>query len=205
LKKIAILGSIVVLLGCSGATVADDSGSSFIIQNKRPAQSILDNMSYRAVDLLAGSLQVEQESDQKKIEKAQQEVLRQNGLRISAKIDELYTHVDKTRYVFSGSTPRGWDCSGMTRWFYLELGVELEHSAYKQGREGGRHVLTPKIGDIVAFSHMSSRKYYHVGVYVGNNEIIHAGFKPGRVTEVISLDSPAFKNSEITFVRVIEN
>jgi cell wall-associated NlpC family hydrolase len=206
LKKVAILGTVVVLLGCSTATVADDHKTSLttkypVVFAPNTIDGIFENIHYQTML----EEQAQQAKELKIKESARKLALLQNSQALSDRVSELRNHVGKTWYVFSGSTPNGWDCSGLTTWFYRGLGIELDHSASKQGKNAGTHVNNPKIGDIVAFSHMSSTKYYHVGIYIGNNEIIHAGFKPGRRTEVIALDDPSFKNSEITFVRVIEN
>jgi cell wall-associated NlpC family hydrolase len=206
LKKVAILGAVVVLLGCSAATVADDHKSSSIIEYK-PVYKV--NQMSQIVERHKEQTMLEQQAAEAlrlKIEAAEANRAKLvNEQALKDRVAELQKHVGKTWYVFSGSSPRGWDCSGMTRWFYEGLGIEIEHSASKQGKYAGYHVETPKLGDIVAFSHLNSEKYYHVGIYVGNNKIIHAGFRKGTKTEKISLDSPAFKNSEISFVRVIEN
>jgi cell wall-associated NlpC family hydrolase len=206
LKKIAILGTVVVLFGCSTATVADNHKISNVIKHEaitapNTINGIFENVHYQT--MLERQAQEALEARLEAAEK--QRALLKNEQAILNKVSELRTYVGKTWYVFSGSSPRGWDCSGLTTWFYSELGVQLDHSASKQGHNAGVHVDTPKIGDIVAFSHLSSTKYYHVGIYIGNNKLIHAGFKPGRKTEVIALDDPSFKNSEISFVRVIEN
>jgi len=88
-------------------------------------------------------------------------------------------------------------------WAYQQLGIEVDHSASKQGHLGTQ-VTEPQIGDIVAFGYVKSKGYYHSAIYIGNNQVIHAGFKPGTRTEIISLDHPAFDGSRITFRRLIE-
>ena len=206
MKKIAILGTVVVLLGCSTATVADDHKPSLItkypvVLAPNTIDGIFENIHYQTML----EEQAQQAKELRLKESARQIAMLKNEQALSDRVEELKKYVGKTWYVFSGSTPSGWDCSGLTTWFYRDLGIELDHSASKQGKKAGIHVSTPKLGDIVAFSHLSSTKYYHVGIYIGNNKIIHAGFKPGRRTEIIALDDPSFKNSEITFVRVIEN
>ena len=206
MKKIAILGTVAVLFGCSAATVADDHKTSIITKYETATtpnamNSIMATVHYNTMLEQQAQLALE-----KKIAEAEkQRSLIANKASIDHQLSELKNHVGNTWYVFSGSQPSGWDCSGMTRWFYGELGIDIPHSASKQGNTVGWHVEDPKPGDIVAFSHLNSEKYYHVGIYIGNNKLIHAGFKPGTKTEVISLDSPSFKNSEISFVRVIEN
>ena len=140
-----------------------------------------------------------------KIAKAEHSKLMiQNKQALEGRLLELEKYVNRTWYVFSGSSPRGWDCSGMTRWFYEGLGIELDHSASKQAKNAGFYVDTPQIGDIVAFKHLNSKKYYHVGIYAGDGMVIHAK-KPGTRTEKIELTDGWFSQSEISFIRVIEN
>ena len=113
--------------------------------------------------------------------------------------------IGKTPWVFSGSTPSAWDCSGMVRWAYAHLGIDLEHSASKQ-RLSGAIVTKPKIGDLVSFNYQSYGSAYHIGIYVGPDEMIHAGGKPGDRTEIRSIKdwSKANGNSEVTYTRIIE-
>jgi peptidoglycan endopeptidase LytE len=113
--------------------------------------------------------------------------------------------IGKTPWVFSGSTPSAWDCSGMVRWTYAQLDVDLEHSATKQ-RLSGAIVTKPKIGDLVSFNYQSYGSAYHIGIYIGPDEMIHAGGKPGDRTEIRSIKnwSKANGNSEVTYTRIIE-
>lgn len=113
--------------------------------------------------------------------------------------------IGKTPWVFGGSTTSAWDCSGMVMWTYAHLGVDLEHSATKQ-RLSGAIVTVPKIGDLVSFNYQSYGSAYHIGIYIGPDEMIHAGGKPGDRTEVRSIKGWAKANggSEITYTRIIE-
>lgn len=116
----------------------------------------------------------------------QQEKLEKQNI-IQNRILELTEHVDKTWYVFSGSTTNGWDCSGLVMWFYSDLGVELEHSATKQ-MNSGEIVTLPSIGDIISFSTNGGKTAYHNGIYIGGGLYIHAP-KPGTRTTVASIYS----------------
>jgi cell wall-associated NlpC family hydrolase len=141
---------------------------------------------------------------------------------LQARIDELENIVSNTRilnetlvlvknqvgrtpWVFQGSSPRAWDCSGLVRWTYAKLGVDLYHSANVQ-RTSGTIVTEPKIGDLVSFNYRSSRSAYHIGIYLGPDEMIHAGGKPGDRTEIISISEWAEDNnrSEVIYTRIIE-
>jgi cell wall-associated NlpC family hydrolase len=110
-----------------------------------------------------------------------------------------------TPWVFQGSSTRAWDCSGLVRWTYANLGVDLRHSASSQ-RLAGEIVTEPKIGDLVSFNYQSYGSAYHIGIYVGPNEMIHAGGKPGDRTEIRSISGWAKDNgnSNITYTRIIE-
>jgi cell wall-associated NlpC family hydrolase len=119
---------------------------------------------------------------------------------ISTTITELRSHVGKTWYVFSGSTPRGWDCSGLTKWFYEQLGIPLEHRASLQAL-AGKEVRTPRKGDLVAFYYRGYESAFHVGIYVGNGNMIDAP-RPGKVTTEDSIADGDFKGYEVRYIRV---
>jgi cell wall-associated NlpC family hydrolase len=123
--------------------------------------------------------------------------------RIQKVVTRLEKRIGKTWYVFSGSTPGGWDCSGLVYWAYQQLGIEVPHSANKQGHLT-KGVKDPKVGDIVVWGYKGSKSYYHAGIYIGDGKAIHAGFRKGTTTQVIDVDSPAFKGSTVKFVRLIK-
>jgi cell wall-associated NlpC family hydrolase len=195
LKKIAILGIIgLLVVSCSPLTaVGDDRHNAKSVNTNIKQQRILEQViatnKQREIDLAKLAKQIAKEK---------------NTAAIKSRISELMKHVGRTPYVFSGSSTAGWDCSGLTRWFYAGLGIEIDHSASKQAKYAGNHVSEPKPGDIVAFKHLNSEKYYHVGIYIGDGKVVHAR-KPGTRTETIKLTDSWFSKSEISFIRVIEN
>lgn len=129
--------------------------------------------------------------------------LNANAMRINGMISKLKKHVGKTWYVFSGSTPSGWDCSGLTVWAYAQMGIELEHRASKQ-ESAGTKVKTPKIGDLVVFKYSGSKSAYHVGVYIGDGNMIHAPRK-GEVTRIENVNTFGGSYSKISYVRFIDS
>jgi len=126
-----------------------------------------------------------------------------NTRKINKMIKGLKKHVNKTWYVFSGSTPRGWDCSGLTVWAYGQMGVSLEHRASKQ-ETAGYKVSDPKPGDLVIFKYKGYKTAYHVGVYIGDGLMIHAPRK-GEVTRVESVTQFGGNYSKISYVRFIDS
>jgi cell wall-associated NlpC family hydrolase len=82
-------------------------------------------------------------------------------------------------YVYGGSSPAGFDCSGFVKFVYSQVGVSLPHSAAEQGRLGTRIPVSAAVpGDVVVLDGGS-----HVGIYVGGGRMIDAP-EPGRVVSV---------------------
>jgi cell wall-associated NlpC family hydrolase len=123
-----------------------------------------------------------------------------NTIQMKKVVNYLKTRVGKTSYVFSGSSPRGWDCSGLVRWTYERFGIELPHSANKQAHLGTR-VSKPKLGDIVVFAYNGSTNFYHAAIYIGNGKIINAHY--GAHSTIIQ-PLTDYKNNQIRFVRVVK-
>lgn len=121
--------------------------------------------------------------------------------RMDSVITQLKKRIGKTWYVFSGASPAGWDCSGLTMWAYQQLGIELPHSANKQARSG-QQVKRPMVGDLVLFGYPGTNTFFHASIYIGNNKVIHAGFRRGQSTSILDLDSASVKNTKMRFVRV---
>lgn len=126
-----------------------------------------------------------------------------HGMAYEAKVKKtihaLQHQVGRTWYVFSGDTPAGWDCSGLTMWFYEQLGMSIPHSANKQSQLHGwtKH---PVQGDLVLFGYGGS--FFHAAIYYAPGKVIHAGFHKGTMTEVLSLSSPAVKGLQIRFIHL---
>jgi cell wall-associated NlpC family hydrolase len=114
-------------------------------------------------------------------------------------------YIGKTWYVLTGSTPDGWDCSGLVLWTYAHLGVELYHSASVQ-KDSGTLVTEPKIGDIVAFTYKGSSRAFHTAIYTGPDEMLHSGGRKGDRTEITSISRWAKGNGnvEVTYTRIVE-
>jgi len=77
-------------------------------------------------------------------------------------------------YVFGGTSPNGFDCSGFTRYVFAQAGVYLPRAADEQ-YEVGQYVSYSRLqsGDLVYFSTYESGAS-HVGIYLGNGQFISA-------------------------------
>ncbi|MER5473386.1 NlpC/P60 family protein [Streptomyces sp. NPDC002685] len=78
-------------------------------------------------------------------------------------------------YVWGANGPSGFDCSGLMQWSYAHAGVGLPRTSQAQ-RYAGRQVPLSQAqpGDLVTYRSDAS----HVGMYVGNGQVIHAPY-PG--------------------------
>jgi cell wall-associated NlpC family hydrolase len=79
-------------------------------------------------------------------------------------------------YVWGGESPRGFDCSGFTLYVYKDFGFRMAHFAATQANYGKYVPMSSlKAGDLVFFAGQSgSSAITHVGIYIGNNQFIHA-------------------------------
>lgn len=79
-----------------------------------------------------------------------------------------------TPYVYGGTTPSGFDCSGFVKYVYSQMGITLPRTSYSQCNVGTYiNKENLQAGDIVCFGN-SDRSINHVGIYIGNNQFIHS-------------------------------
>lgn len=83
-------------------------------------------------------------------------------------------------YVYGGSTPRGFDCSGFTQYVLARAGVYINRTCLTQLQNG---LIISKAelqcGDLVFFQNTGEDGGFasHVGIYLGDGKLIHAGSK----------------------------
>ena len=76
-----------------------------------------------------------------------------------------YTGIGRP-YVWGGTTPNGWDCSGFTQWVYAQAGISIPRV---NAWTAMKPTSTPQPGDLVMQNGGA-----HVGIYVGNGMMISA-------------------------------
>lgn len=84
-----------------------------------------------------------------------------------------------TPYVFGGTTPYGFDCSGFTQYAFASAGISIPRTADSQlyyGRSVSVNDL--RVGDLVFFTTYEPGAS-HCGIYVGDGNFIHAGTSTG--------------------------
>ena len=78
------------------------------------------------------------------------------------------------KYVYGGSTPAGFDCSGFVKYVFNECGIKLERVSRDQYAKNGTSVSKSNLqpGDLLFFG--SGGTVNHVGIYVGDGQMIHS-------------------------------
>jgi murein DD-endopeptidase len=95
-------------------------------------------------------------------------------------------------YKYGGTTPAGFDCSGLVRFSYQQAGVSLPRSTAEQ-RRASQHVKVAELkrGDLLFFD-QEGKKHSHVGIYLGERRFVHAP-SSGKHVRNDSLDSAYWK------------
>jgi cell wall-associated NlpC family hydrolase len=83
-----------------------------------------------------------------------------------------------TPYVWGGTSPQGFDCSGLTQYVYAQLGIQLPRTSEMQATVGSPvgSLAAAQPGDLVFFagSDGTANSPGHVGIYIGNGQMIDA-------------------------------
>lgn len=106
-------------------------------------------------------------------------------------VDAAYSRLG-CPYVWGGNGPNSFDCSGLVRWCYAQVGISIPRTSGDQGNCGTKiSVSQAQPGDILW-------KSGHVGIYIGNGQYIHAPHS-GEVVKISSVSSGKFTHA----VRVV--
>jgi len=103
-------------------------------------------------------------------------------------------------YRWGGTTPWGFDCSGLVQLLYRLHGITLPRDAHLQAKDSrlipvGRKDLLP--GDVLFFS-----EYTHIGIAVSPREFIHATTNPSPVVQISEVDDPIWAQKQDDIRRV---
>lgn len=101
------------------------------------------------------------------------------------KVIEVAKSLIGVPYVFGGNSPSGFDCSGFISYVYNEAGIQnTRRSALDYFLKDTTVVKSPVPGDLVFFKNTYIATVSHIGIYLGNGEMIHAGSKGIEVTKL---------------------
>lgn len=104
-------------------------------------------------------------------------------------------------YVYGGSSPGGFDCSGLVWYVFKNHGIELNRVAADQAKQGtwvAKENLVP--GDLVFFDTRGTASYInHVGIYIGDGKFIHASSgSSGRCVIISDLTTGFYQRTYMT-------
>ncbi|HEY2206554.1 MAG TPA: NlpC/P60 family protein [Pseudonocardia sp.] len=117
-----------------------------------------------------------------------------SGLAGSAKAATALSYASKKLglpYVWGAAGPTAFDCSGLTQWAFKQVGISLPRTSQAQSHVGtavSKGDLRP--GDLVFFYSPVS----HVGIYLGNNKLLHAS-ESGEPVKVSDMSNFPFHNA----------
>jgi peptidoglycan endopeptidase LytE len=106
-------------------------------------------------------------------------------------------------YRLGGSSVTGIDCSAFVKKIYQLFNITLPRTAFEQSHVGLRIARGELIeGDLLFFN--TRRKLGHVGIYIGNNEFVHASSRK-RGVRIDSLNTPYFDRRFVKAIRLKGN
>ena len=157
-KKLFLTAAIITLAACSS------SNSTKIVQNS-------DQPDAEALDTLIVNLRTNRPHQYSAV--------------MDKRLSQVYREWAGTRYRLGGTGRGGIDCSAfMQTTFIKAFGIALPRSTSEQryvGKSIAKHQL--QVGDLVFF-----RNNHHVGVYIGNNQFMHASTSRGVIIESLDQD-----------------
>ncbi|GAA2960475.1 hypothetical protein FC48_GL000591 [Ligilactobacillus murinus DSM 20452 = NBRC 14221] len=141
------------------------------VQNQAPAQTQAPAQQTQ---------QVQQQAQPAQVQQPQQQVVSTSadGAAIAAYAQSFIG----TPYVWGGSTPSGFDCSGLTQYVYAHFGKQIGRNTIAQ-ESAGAHipVSQAQVGDLLFWGTPGST--YHVAIYLGGNSFVAAP-EPGQSVKI---------------------
>ncbi|KXH84014.1 C40 family peptidase [Sporosarcina sp. HYO08] len=102
-------------------------------------------------------------------------------------ITKFAKQFEGTPYLWAGTTPAGFDCSGFIRYVFSNFGIDLPRTSetqYTAGKPVEAKDLQP--GDIVFFQNTYKEGISHSGIYLGDNQFISAESKGIAISKLFS-------------------
>ena len=90
------------------------------------------------------------------------------------------------RYQWGGTSPNGFDCSGFSQYVFQEQGISIPRIVSEIWNQSV-DVNQPSVGDLVFFE-TYKKGPSHIGIYLGNDQFIHAGESSGVTTSSLNQD-----------------
>ncbi|BCB05878.1 C40 family peptidase [Bacillus sp. KH172YL63] len=123
-----------------------------------------------------------------------------SSFNVDTLLKEAKSHLG-TPYVWGGSTAGGFDCSGYIYYVYKQAGAPIQRLSSGGYYNRSYYVNNPQPGDLVFFENTYKKGISHLGIYLGNDQFIHAGDNGVQIT---SLSNSYWKSKFDGFKRFYE-
>ena len=120
------------------------------------------------------------------------------GQAVYASIASIAPNYVGTPYIYGGKTVAGFDCSGFIHFIHNIAGLSIDRKSSEDYFKEAKKVLVPEVGDLVFFKDTYKPGISHMGVYIGNNQFIHAASKG---VEITKLDNSYWKEHFVGYKR----
>ena len=208
------------LFGTNSITVCDENGSTVSKKDITHIENEFLNQDEKEYSLQAfyRELQLEKvKAINAAVAKRKAEELKQkeelaktnNEVYVPTKADreillEYAKYFKGGKYIWGGTTPEGFDCSGYVQYLYKKQNINMPRTAWQQSKIG---IEIPKNelkkGDLVFFLTDKSRNIpiTHVGIYMGEGQFIHAASKAQGII-ISPLNSGSYAETFVKATRV---
>ena len=175
----------------SGVIVTAESGEWYKVK-------VDGKEGYIAKRLLSNTKTETEETSRSAEERIEEEIEETNQVEVNTSKGEQIVNYAKQylgcKYVYGGSGPSTFDCSGFTMYVYKHFGISLSHSARAQSKNGSyvaKSDLQP--GDLVFFKDYETMNGIgHCGIYIGDGNFIHASSGTGYCVKISTLLSGSY-------------
>ncbi|WP_144509555.1 C40 family peptidase [Bacillus sp. FJAT-22090] len=124
--------------------------------------------------------------------------LSEDGQAVYRLVQEMAPLLAGIPYLYAGNTIAGFDCSGFIHYVHTQAGLTITRQSSESYFTQSAPVSTPVIGDLVFFENTYKEGISHMGIYIGNDEFIHAGSKG---VEIAKLSNVYWKEHFVSFKR----
>ena len=184
--------------------------NAFLKQNatEYSHQAIFDELhkqEHLALRAQAAKERIERISREKEAAKQRGETYKLSAVD-QARLIEDAKYFNGGKYVWGGTTPKGFDCSGYVQYLFKKHNVKLPRTAWSQSKLGHKITLSElKTGDLLFFNTDKKRgiPISHVGIYMGHGKFIHAASRKKGI--IISPLAGHYQECFVVAKRIIES
>ena len=186
MKKVAVMVLLLFLLqpvvGASANTVTSSGG-----QTSLHAKTLVKIAKIRSTVSKAS------------IQEQPAKLLSPKGQVVYQNLVDLHNAYLEIPYLYGGNTKSGLDCSGFIFLIHNEAGLSISRLSSADYFKQAKPVQLPEPGDLVFFENTYKPGISHMGIYLGNQQFVHAGSKG---VEITNLSVSYWKDRFVSFKRL---